>query len=80
MLKKHTLNSEMTLLCQFHVQKALFYVPKSPTSIFASHHDLPKGIRNVFSEKKDEEDRTDSSIQAQNINEGSEKTVMLYLV
>ena len=42
-----------------------------------SHHDLPKGIRNMFSEKKDREDRTDSSIQAQNINEGSKKTVIL---
>ena len=28
MLTKHTLNPEMTLLCQFHAQKALFKIPE----------------------------------------------------
>ena len=28
LLKKHTLNPEITLLYQFHAQKALFQVPK----------------------------------------------------
>ena len=39
MLKKHTLNPEITLLYQFHAQKALFKVPKICNIIFWMEND-----------------------------------------
>ena len=39
--KKHTLNPEITLLYQFHTQKALFKVPKICNIIFWIENDAP---------------------------------------
>ena len=41
LLKKHTLNPEITLLYQFHAQKALFKVPKICNINFWIENDPP---------------------------------------
>ena len=40
-VEKHTLNPEITLLCQFHPQKALFKVPKMCNINFWIENDPP---------------------------------------
>ena len=41
LLEKHTLNPEITIMCQFHAQKALFKVPKICIIDFWIENDPP---------------------------------------
>ena len=49
LLKKHTLNPEITILYQFHAQKALFKVLKICNKVFWIENDL--GIQSSSSEE-----------------------------